>query len=122
MPRQFSVENDPDYPYVGLRDPSPEEIGPNLQKLMNQVGQVTHEELRPDLLWTTTAQVQSMTPEEIEETINGMQDPIVADPVPETPTTLVSPLNRGIQQLSGNLMSQNLEETKEEEPEPESIV
>lgn len=46
-----------------------------------------------------------MTPEEIEETINGMQDPIVADPVLETPATLVSPLNRGIQQLSGNLIS-----------------
>ena len=35
MPRQFSVEDDPDYPYMGLRDPSPEEIGPNLQKLLN---------------------------------------------------------------------------------------
>jgi hypothetical protein len=47
-----------------------------------------------------------MTPEEIEETINGMQEPAQVDPAVEIPTSVVaSPSIGRIQQLSGSLIS-----------------
>jgi len=64
---------------------------------MDQIGVTQHEDLKPDLLWTTTAQVEPMTPEEIEETMNRLADeePYAADPYIDTPEML-SPLVSGI--------------------------
>ena len=67
---------------------------------MNQIGVTQREELKPDLLWTTTAQVEPMTPEEIEETMGRYNDgdevePYAADPYIDSPEML-SPLVGGI--------------------------